>query len=431
MADIFNNTQIGNQIREHVVKATDLLFHEEGILELVSDAPELPTTNLGVKVPLITGDNPSLAMGDANGDAFAIPGAPDTNYFNVRYCWLNSGLTRTYSSILNEKSSELSPQNKMMLTNQVQRLRDILAFYVGRSDGKGTLATVSAAISGVTVTCAGAFDYVGVSRLVVGQYVSIFDATGTTRRGTSWEKIVSIDYTANTFNLANTIAGVIATDIVVPQNSLSSPQAPKGLPFLINENISAGFSYFGIAGNNRYIQPTATDLGGTLTAGGMEAAWRKHILRMRADANRERKNYMLIMSESGASKYYSTLNVAPFVPQFNMGGSTRPTQDAGFDSFEQTFFGIEMRSYSSVQDGRMYCHRKNTIKATKWKALGDVIEQFDNSDWSTRFGANGVRLTSLERHMDWGGDYYITERNKQAVWYNFGFDTSLTLKAVQ
>jgi hypothetical protein len=432
MPSVFDNTQIGNQIREHIMKATDLLFHEEGILDLVQDAPELPATNLGVKVPLITEDNPSLALGDANGDAFAIPGAPGTNYFNVRYCWMNSGLTRTYASILNERNSELSSQNKMMLTNQVKTFRDILSFYIGRSDGKGTLATVSAPIAGAVVTCNGAGDSVGVSRLKKGQYVSIFDATGTTRRTPTWVKIEDIDYSTNQITLASAVAGVVANDIIVPQTSLTSPAAPKGLPFLISENVSPGFSYFGIPGNNRYIQPTAHDFGGTLTAAGMHAGWRKHMLRMRADANKERKNYVFIQSESGAAQYYSTLNVAPFTPQFNFGNTGgRPKQDAGFDSFEQTFFGIEMRSYASVMDGRQYVLRKGTIKQTKWKALGDVIDQFDNAEFSTRFNGEGQRLTALERHMDWGGDHFIIERNKQAVFYNFGYDNTITLKAVQ
>lgn len=431
MPNVFDNTQIATQITEHIAQVEDLLFHEEGILDLVADAPDLPATNLGVRVPLITEDNPSMGMGDANGDAFAIPGAPGLNSFNVRYCWLNSGLTRTYASILNEKNSNLSSQNKMMLTNQVEVFRDLLAFYLGRSDGKGTLATVSANIAGAVVTCNGVNDTVGVSRIKPGAYVTIFDSTGTVRRTATYEKVNSVDATNNQFTLANAVAGVVAGDIVVPQNTLASPLGPKGFPFLISENFSGGFSYFGIAGNNRFIQPSAHDFGGTLTAAGMQAAWRKHMLRMRADANKERKNYVLIMSESGASQYYSTLNVAPFVPQFVMGGGKRPNQDAGFDSFEQTFFGIEMRSYASVMDGRMYCHRKGTIKHTKWKSLGDIISQFDNSEFSVRHNASGQRLTALERHMDWGGDYFITQRNKQAVWYNFGYDANITLKAVQ
>jgi hypothetical protein len=434
MPNVFDNTQIATQITEHITEVQDLLFHEEGILDLVSDAPELAATNLGVRVPLITDDNPSMGMGDANGDAFAIPGAPGLNSFNVRYCWLNSGLTRTYASILNEKNSSLSSQNKMMLTNQVECFRDLLSFYVGRSDGKGTLATASAAIAGAVITCNGGTDTVGVSRVKEGAYVSIFDSTGTVRRtplNDPYRKVIAVDYTANTITLDAAVAGVIAGDIIVPQNTLASPLAPKGLPFLISENFSGGFSYFGIPGNKRFIQPSAHDFGGTLTAAGMHAAWSKHILRMRADKNKERKNYVLIMSESGANQYYSTLNVAPFTPQFNFGNTGgRPKQDAGFDSFEQTFFGIEMRSYASVMDGRMYCHRKGTIKATKWKSLGDIISQFDNSEFATRYSSTGQRLTALERHMDWGGDYFITQRNKQAVWYNFGYDANITLKAV-
>jgi len=436
---MFGNSQIEHQAREYVDKAVDHLFHEEdGLLMLASDAPDKPINNLGIKKPIIVQDNPSIGMGDANGDTFAMASAPELAEMRIRYAWVNSGAARTYASLLNESNAgtNLSSQNKLLLRNQVQRLRDVLELFLARSDGSGKLATVSAA-AGTTITCNAATDDIGVTFLggrgtssrSIGQYVTIFDATGATKRNATPVEITAVDYTANTITTATAVAGVTATDIIVPETELDTPVAPVGFDFLISEN--TGLDYFGIPSTNRYIQPTTHDLGGALTSAGLYLGWLKAMKRMRiGNSSKERKNYCILHAEGANKEYYDILNVAPFTQQFVHSGGSRPKQDAGLENFEQTFFGIEMKCYSYMRDGRFYGYRKGSLECAKWKALGDVTSQFENANWSNQYNGEGRRRTSLERHMDWGGNYFLNNRNKQILWHNFTTEADLQLKAV-
>lgn len=105
--------------------------------------------------------------------------------------------------------------------------------------GTGVLATVTSESSG-TYTCT--TDGYGVRLLRFGQRVSIYNAARTTNRTASGPvKITAIDLANKTFT-TSAVAGVIATDVVLPEGLTgSTPVGLYGVPYHVSASTSGSW----------------------------------------------------------------------------------------------------------------------------------------------------------------------------------------------
>jgi hypothetical protein len=106
--------------------------------------------------------------------------------------------------------------------------------------GTGVLATVTSESSG-TFTCT--TDGYGVRLLRYGQRVSVYNAARTTNRTASGPvKITAIDLANKTFTTTPAVAGVIATDVILPEGLTgSTPVGLYGVPYHVSSSTSGSW----------------------------------------------------------------------------------------------------------------------------------------------------------------------------------------------
>lgn len=116
-----------------------------------------------------------------------------------------------------------------------------------RTDGTGKIATIT-----TPTTSAGVDTYVctsdgfGIRLMREGQLVNVFDATIATQRTPTPVKITYYDPSSNTIKVTPAVAGVTATDVILPEGlNGANPQGLFGIPYHNNSSSSGtwlGFS---------------------------------------------------------------------------------------------------------------------------------------------------------------------------------------------
>lgn len=82
-------------------------------------------------------------------------------------------------------------------------------------DGTGKLtASASSSPGGTQLIFAGGSDYLGVSRLVEGMFVDVWDTTGATKRAGGPYQIINIDSSTKTVTFGASVTGIAGTDLL-------------------------------------------------------------------------------------------------------------------------------------------------------------------------------------------------------------------------
>lgn len=137
-------------------------------------------------------------------------------------------------------------RRKALVNNVTENLADAMSEFRRQSEaqcmtnGTGVIATVTSETTG-TFTCT--TDGYRVKLLRPGQRVSVYNAARTTNRTASGPiEITSVDVQANTFVATPTVAGVIATDVILPEGLTgSTPVGLYGVPYHASSSTSGSW----------------------------------------------------------------------------------------------------------------------------------------------------------------------------------------------
>lgn len=412
-------TELSNAQRVTLTKIFAVYQNQTDVLGWINEEPADKVNKKGLQVPIEVSPNPSLSIGSGDGDAFATAQASDFDNFVVTYTNLNAGSNETYAAMLNNNVQTSEDVFRYQAESDAKQFSKFLNDYASRGDSLGTLATVSTNYAGGTPTlavCNGPTDSIGVSQLVVGGYYTFWDATGATQRtgtvGAGAVQLGSKSTTTATFQ-TNIPSDVIATDIIVPQTTISAPggNGVYGLPAIIN----ASNTYYGknraTAANNGLCSYVSSAT--TLTAGNLSTTYASIAQRGGYFANGATdlvdQMYMVLNMANWNAYYGLSLNAGAVVSSPHVFRHTKgenPGMDVGMSTVNFTWFGAPIKVANSVRGDEIYFMNPKHVRRAVLKPVGFIPEGMPASDWLQGVNSSGNYIMARYRWMDWFGNIY-------------------------
>lgn len=414
---MFTGTTLSHAQQELVGGIIEVLHQNETdfLKKLERQAPKEPTNFRGRREPLEVAPNPSLSFGDPDGGIMATPGAPDFNHLLIPYVWLNTGLEKSYNTILNEGKGTVGSPLEQIATSTGRTLVKWLNIFASNSNGTTRIGIVSARTSDSVLTLADATDSIGATQILVGQRVKVFDPTGTTQRvGVVGAGTILIGAKTKT-TLTRNAAGidwpstVVAGDIIVPEGATPSVGF-KGIPYIVND---VG-DYFGIPRSTvdvvqSVITPAA---GGGLSAALLMSTHAKHRQRV---GNVGLRGTGITELAVGLTQYTAYYNLVP-PAVFQTVGSQRPKGDIGLSSHEFSWFGLPLELYLDWQGTRVDFLNFDYLKIATMKEPGTLKGMpIGDGEMQSFDGATSNWRAAVAKWWDVARDMFSTAPHRMAA----------------
>lgn len=374
------------------------------------ETEEVPTNYLGRQITVETKANPSLSFGSLDGGVLATPNTPTLDNLLVTYQWMNAGFEQTYGAILNNSKETVDDPFQRMVKSSAKQFSVWLNYYLSAGDGTTKLATASAAYNGGTptvMTCSGATDSFGATRVVDGQRGYIYDSTGTTQRtGTVGSGVLTISShtkTAITFS-SNLPSDFISGDIFVPEGGNTT--GIKGLPYLVNNT----GNYFNKSRSSvTQLQSQVISVGGALSNAVLRQLEAQ--CSFASGIAIEDGNATVCMA---LSQWYAYLDlVTPLSFQHTSAG--RPGNDIGGNNLTVTWYGRPMKTFFWLRSDHLYRLNLDSFKMAVLKKVGQ-LRDMPASDWMQKIDSTTIGYAAARQQwLDFAGDAYTREPFKQGV----------------
>lgn len=413
------SSELANAQRVTLTDIYAVYQNQTDVLGWIDEEPADKVNKKGLQVPIEISPNPSLSIGTGDGDAFATAQASDYDNFVVTYTNLNAGTNETLAAMINNNVETSEDVFRFQAKSDARQFAKFLNDYASRGDSLGTLATVSTNYSGGTPTlavCNGTTDSIGISQLAVNGYYTFWDATGATQRtgtvGSSAIQLGSKSTTTATFQ-SNIPSDVIATDIIVPQTTVSSPggNSVYGLPAIIN----ASNTYYGknraTAANNGLCSYVSSAT--TLTAGNLATTYASIAQRGgyfdKGATNLADQMYMVLNMANWNAYYSLSLNSGAVVSSphvFRHTAGENPKMDVGMSTVNFTWFGAPIKVANSVRGDEIYFMNPKYVRRAVLKPVGFIADGMPASDWLQGINSSGGYTMNRLRWTDWFGNIY-------------------------
>jgi len=183
-----------------------------------------PTNHRGRRVPYIDAFPASFGFtGTSAADDLVNTSSMTDSYITVPTVHMESGLAIDYDAWVNNENGDaiidVVSRNVALQLKFFNQMRDVYA-----SSGNGTsqlgVASATSANGATSITCNGASDYIGTTRIFPGMELDAYDATLVTKRNTNPIQVTAVNGTVITTAAMVLGSSIISTDILVPTGLL-------------------------------------------------------------------------------------------------------------------------------------------------------------------------------------------------------------------
>jgi hypothetical protein len=220
--------QIDSLLVEQLERNPEELFplSAEFITMFEDKTESKPTNHRNRRVPYIDSFPASFGFTSPAGsaDLVATASMTDSN-INITPAHLESGIEIDYDSWVNNEKGDaiidVVSRNVALQLKFFNQMRDIYAS--SGTAGTSVLATASAtsANAATSITCNGASDFFGTTRIFKGMSLDAWDSTLVTQRNTSPIVVTAVSGTTITVNAMALSSSIVNTDVLVPTGQTS------------------------------------------------------------------------------------------------------------------------------------------------------------------------------------------------------------------
>lgn len=235
---------INNMLEEQLEQNPEKLFSLSAqYITMFEDKTSKESTNSrNRRVPYFTSFPASFGFTSPAGSSDLVAtAAMSASNINVTPAHIESGIEIDYDAwVNNEMGDAITDVVSTHISTQigfVNQLRDIYAS--SGTGGTSVLATASAtsANGATTITCNGASDFFGTTRIFKGMQLDAYDATLVTQRNTSAINVLSVTGTIINVTAMVLSSSIINTDVLIPRGQTSGL---AGAPY----HVAATGAYF-------------------------------------------------------------------------------------------------------------------------------------------------------------------------------------------
>jgi hypothetical protein len=321
---------------------------------------------------------------------------------------MNAGLEQTLGAIYNNNKETVDDPLMLSVKSSAKQFSQWMNYYVSNGNGTTRLATASANYSGGTptiMTCNGATDTFGATRVVVGQKGYIYDSTGTTQRtGTVGSGVLTISSrtnTAITFS-SNLPSDMVSTDIFVPEGGQTT--GPKGLPYIVNNT----GNYFNRSRSSvPQLQSTVIAASAGLSTGNLLQLYAQVVQKSGRPDEGDAGWMTLATALTQWQAYYQLTTTTPQSHYFVHTADGRPQIDVGGKNVQFTWFGSPLKPFYWLDGTAWYMLDMSTFKRAVLKKVGQTLPQLGVGEWMPAInGTTSTYKAARDHWMDFAGDNY-------------------------